>query len=441
MAVPKTLPGSSQFIKSPAGIPSAKSVTDTVTEILADIETGGETAVREWSQKLDGWNPESFRVTQATIAAAIDGLDRELRKQLDFALDNIRTFATHQLDSLRSLEVELQPGVHLGHRLVPIENVGAYIPGGRYPLIASAFMGVATAKVAGVPRVVAVAPPQPGGQGIHPVQLAAIALAGADEIYAIGGVQALGAISYGIGEFGRPVDFLVGAGNSFVTEAKRQLFGVVGIDSLAGPSELAIVADESADPKIVAADLLGQAEHGPTSEVVLVTTSDELAELVLAELDEQLKVLSTAETAAEAWRAAGAIILADSRESAAEITNEVATEHLEIQTTDNEWYFERITNYGTVFVGAEATVAFSDKAVGTNHVLPTGRAARYTGGLWAGTFLRVLTHQRSTVEGSQPTARATVAISEAEGMVGHAETARLRLTTAQGHRKGQRRTS
>jgi sulfopropanediol 3-dehydrogenase len=435
MAIPTTLPGASRFIKEPAGVPNPKSVTETVEEILADIERDGEAAVRAWSQKLDDWDPQTFRVGQATIDTAIAGLDPDLREQLDFALTNIRTFATHQLNALTPVDVELHPGVHLGHRLVPIENVGAYIPGGRYPLIASAFMGVATAKVAGVPRVVAVAPPQPGGQGIHPVQLAAIALAGADEIYAIGGVQALGAIAYGIGEFGRPVDFLVGAGNSFVTEAKRQLFGVVGIDSLAGPSELAVVADESADPAIVAADLLGQAEHGPTSEVVLVTTSEELAAGVLRELDAQLAELSTAETAAEAWRAAGALILADTRESAAEITNEIATEHLELQTIDDEWYFDRITNYGTVFVGPEATVAFSDKAVGTNHVLPTGRAARYTGGLWAGTFLRVLTHQRSTVAGSQATARATVAISEAEGMVGHAETARRRLTTANHHSK------
>jgi len=429
MSVPTSLPADSHFVKSPEGIPSAKSVTDTVAGILADIELDGEAAVRSWSEKLDGWNPDSFRVSQQTVDAAIAGLDPALRAQLDFALDNIRTFATYQLNAIQPVEVELQPGVHLGHRLVPIESVGAYIPGGRYPLIASAFMGVATAKIAGVPRVVAVAPPQPGGEGIHPVQLAAIALAGADEIYAIGGVQALGAIAHGVGELGRPVDFVVGAGNSYVTEAKRQLFGVVGIDSLAGPSELAIVADDTADPAIVAADLLGQAEHGPTSEVILVTTSDNLAQQVLIELDEQLKVLPTAETAAEAWRAAGALIVAGSKESAAQITNEIATEHLELQTIDNEWYFEHVTTYGTVFVGTEATVAFSDKAVGTNHVLPTGRAARYTGGLWAGTFLRVLTHQRTTIEGSQATARATVAISEAEGMVGHAETARRRLAT------------
>jgi sulfopropanediol 3-dehydrogenase len=429
MSVPTVLPSDSHFVKSPAGTPSAKSVADTVTGILADIEASGESAVRSWSEKLDGWSPESFRVTERIIAAAVDGLDPALREQLDFALANIRAFATHQLDALRPVDVELQPGVHLGHRLVPIESVGAYIPGGRYPLIASAFMGVATAKVAGVPRIVAVAPPQPGGEGIHPVQLAAIALAGADEIYAVGGVQALGAIAFGVRGFGRSVDFLVGAGNSYVTEAKRQLFGVVGIDSLAGPSELAIVADDTADPSIVAADLLGQAEHGPTSEVILVTTSSTLAEKVLAELDEQLRSLATADTAAEAWRTAGALIVAGSRESAASITNEIATEHLELQTADDEWYFENITNYGTVFVGPEATVAFSDKAVGTNHVLPTGRAARYTGGLWAGTFLRVLTHQRTTVEGSQATARATVAISEAEGMVGHAETARRRLVS------------
>lgn len=426
MTVPTSIPAGAKFLKEPEGVPSAAKVTDVVAEMLAEIRNQGEAAVREYSEKLDGWNPESFRVTEAEIQAAIHGLDPELRGHLEFALDNIRRFAQNQLDTLSTLDVELHPGVKLGHRLVPIENVGAYIPGGRYPLIASAFMVVATAKVAGVKTVVAVAPPQAGGR-IHPVQLAAIALAGADEIYAIGGVQALGAISYGIGEFGRPVDFLVGAGNSYVTEAKRQLFGVVGIDSLAGPSELAVVADETADPAVVATDLLGQAEHGPTSEVVLVTTSEELAHRVMDEIDRQLKTLPTAETAAEAWRAAGAVILADSPQQAAEIANDIATEHLEIQTTNDEWYFERITNYGTVFVGPEATVAFSDKAIGTNHVLPTGRAARYTGGLWVGSFLRVLTHQRSTVEGTQRVAAATAAISDAEGMVGHGDSARVRL--------------
>jgi sulfopropanediol 3-dehydrogenase len=426
MTVPKTLPSGAKFLKAPEGVPSAAKVTDAVARMLAEIRSHGEAAVRAYSEELDGWNPESFRVTEAEIQAAIGGLDPELRGHLEFALDNIRRFAQCQLATLSALEVELHPGVNLGHRLVPIENVGAYIPGGRYPLIASAFMVVATAKVAGVKRVVAVAPPQPGG-GIHPVQLAAIALAGADEVYAIGGVQALGAISYGIGEFGRPVDFLVGAGNSYVTEAKRQLFGVVGIDSLAGPSELAIVADETADPAVVATDLLGQAEHGPTSEVVLVTTSEDLAHKVMDEIDRQLQTLPTAETAAEAWRAAGAVILADSPQQAAEIANEIATEHLEIQTAHDEWYFEHITNYGTVFVGREATVAFSDKAIGTNHVLPTGRAARYTGGLWVGSFLRVLTHQRSTVEGTQRVAAATAAISDAEGMVGHGDSARVRL--------------
>jgi sulfopropanediol 3-dehydrogenase len=252
-------------------------------------------------------------------------------------------------------------------------------------------------------------------------------MAGADEIFAIGGVQALGAIAYGVEGFGAPVDFLVGAGNAYVTEAKRQLFGTVGIDSLAGPSELAIIADETADPAIVAADLLGQAEHGPTSEVVLVTTSEKLALAVEEQIGIQLKSLLTAEVAAQAWNECGAIIVTASAEDAVVVIDEIATEHLEIQAADPEWYFDRITNYGTVFVGAEATVAFSDKAVGTNHVLPTGRAARYTGGLWVGSFLRVLTHQRTTVAGSQATAKATIVISEAEGMDGHAETARRRI--------------
>jgi sulfopropanediol 3-dehydrogenase len=431
MAVPTTLPGTSRFLKRPEGVADAQGVSTAVAQILAEVRRDGLAGVRAWSERLDRWNPDDFRVDDATIKAAIEGLDPLLRAELDFALGNIRGFAQAQRASVTDLETELQPGVRLGHRLVPIENVGAYVPGGRYPLIASAFMAVATAKVAAVPRVVAVAPPQPDGSGIHRVQLAAIALAGADEVYAIGGVQALGALAHGVEGFGRAVDFLVGAGNLYVTEAKRQLFGTVGIDSLAGPSEVAVIADETADPALVAADLLGQAEHGPTSEVILVTTSRTLAERVLVEIDVQLKTLATAPTAAEAWRAAGALILADSRESAAQIANDIATEHLEIQTGDDEWYFAHVTNYGTVFVGAEATVAYSDKAVGTNHILPTGRAARYTGGLWVGSFLRVLTHQRSTVAGSQATARATIAISEAEGLVGHAETARRRLSTAE----------
>ena len=427
MAVPMALPPDSWFLKSPENLPAPEAVAEVVEEMLGTIRAGGAAAVRGYSERLDAWNPDSFRVDQQTVDAALASVEGELRRQLEFSLGNIREFAARQLATLSDLDVELQPGVHLGHRLLPIEAVGAYVPGGRYPLIASAFMTVATAKAAGVPRVVAVAPPQRGGNGIQQVQLAAIAMAGADEIYAIGGVQALGAISYGVDGFGRPVDFLVGAGNSYVTEAKRQLFGTVGIDSLAGPSELAIVADAAASPDLVAADLLGQAEHGPTSEVVLVTTSEELGRAVLRAIDEQLLVLPTADTAAKAWRDCGAIIVTGSDESAVVAINDIATEHLEIQTADPEWFFARVVNYGTVFVGAEATVAYSDKAVGTNHVLPTGRAARYTGGLWVGSFLRMLTHQRSTVVGSQPTARATVAISEAEGMHGHAETARRRL--------------
>jgi sulfopropanediol 3-dehydrogenase len=427
MAIPQTLPEGAYFVKAPGGAPESADVTHAVADMLEEMRNTGIAGVRHLSSKLDDWNPESFRVSPTEAQNAIDRLDPFLRSQLEFALGNIREFAAAQFSTLSRLDVELQPGVRLGHRLLPIQNVGSYVPGGRYPLIASAFMAIAVAKVAGVPRVVAVAPPQRDGNGIHLGQLAAIAMAGADEIYAIGGVQALAAISYGVDGFGEPVDFLVGAGNAYVTEAKRQLFGTVGIDSLAGPSELAIVADADADPAIVAADLLGQAEHGPTSEVVLVTTSMPLAEQVLVEIDAQLRVLPTAATAQAAWSDCGAIIVTSTPEDACTVIDDIATEHLEIQAEDPEWYFERISNYGTVFVGAEATVAYSDKAVGTNHVLPTGRAARYTGGLWVGSFLRVLTHQRSTVAGSQPTARATVAISEAEGMSGHAETARRRL--------------
>jgi sulfopropanediol 3-dehydrogenase len=427
MAIPQTLPDGARFTKAPAGSVQAVNVSADVREMLSGLRRRGLYEVRELSTRLDDWNPDSFRVSDAAADAAVEALDPRLRHHLEFAVSNIRAFAQAQLATMQPLDMEIHPGVNLGHRLVPIGSVGSYVPGGRYPLIASAFMAVAVAKVAGVPRVVAVAPPQKGGQGIHPVQLAAIRMAGADEIFAIGGVQALGAIAYGVEGFGAPVDFLVGAGNAYVTEAKRQLFGTVGIDSLAGPSELAIIADETADPAIVAADLLGQAEHGPTSEVVLVTTSEKLALAVEEQIGIQLKSLLTAEVAAQAWNECGAIIVTASAEDAVVVIDEIATEHLEIQAADPEWYFDRITNYGTVFVGAEATVAFSDKAVGTNHVLPTGRAARYTGGLWVGSFLRVLTHQRTTVAGSQATAKATIVISEAEGMDGHAETARRRI--------------
>lgn len=403
-----------------------REVVERVEGILRDVRTEGIPAVRRYAESLDSYTAETFLVTAEQRHAAVEGLDPELRSQIDFALEQVRAFAGHQLSCLTPLEVELQPGIRLGHRLHPIRSVGAYVPGGRYPLIASAFMTIAVAKVAGVDRVVAAAPPR-GDQGLNPVQLAAMHLAGADDIYAVGGVQGLGALAYGPGEFAPGVDMLVGAGNAYVTEAKRQLFGTVGIEALAGPSELTILTDEHADPELLTVDLLGQAEHGPTSEVVLVTTSRAVADAVLEEIPRQLASLPTSETAELAWRQRGAIILAATAEDAVTVVDHIAPEHLEIQTTDPEWYFERLDAYGTVFLGADATVAYSDKAIGTNHVLPTGRAARYTGGLWVGSFLRVLTHQRVDPEGAAAVAQATIAIAGAEGLAGHVQSAQVRL--------------
>lgn len=414
------------YLKEPREQGEVQDVSDRVSAMLADIREGGIEAVRRFSAELDGSDPETFAVGLAAREAAVEQLDDDLAFEIDYALGQVRTFARHQLETLRPLDVELHPGIRLGHRLHPVRSVGAYVPGGRYPYIASAFMTIAVAKTAGVQRVVAVAPPTREG-GLNPVQLAAMHLAGADEIYAIGGVQALAALAYGIGEMGPGVDMLVGAGNAYVTEAKRQLFGQVGIEALAGPSELAILADAGADAELIAYDLLGQAEHGPTSEVLLVTTSEEVGRAVDEAVPRLLQTLETRETAEVAWRDRGAIIVCETREDAVATMNHIAPEHLEVQTRDLDWYFERLDAYGTVFLGPDATVAYSDKAIGTNHVLPTGRAARYTGGLWVGSFIRVLTHQRVDRDAAGPVAAATKAIAGAEGLVGHALSAQVRL--------------
>ncbi len=415
-----------RYLKAPQGSGEAPDVSGRVSAMLDEIREGGIAAIRRFSAELDGWDPARFLVDLETREAAVADLDEALASQVNYALEQVRTFARHQLETLRPLDVELHPGVRLGHRLHPVRSVGAYVPGGRYPYIASAFMTIAVAKAAGVDRVVAVAPPTREG-GLNAVQLAAMHLAGADEVYAIGGVQALGALAYGIDEFAPGVDMLVGAGNAYVTEAKRQLFGQVGIEALAGPSELAILADESADPEIVAYDLLGQAEHGPTSVVVLITTSESFGRAVADAIPRQLETLETRAIAEVAWRDSGAIVVCDSREDAVATTNSMAPEHLEVQTRDLDWWFERLDAYGTVFLGPDATVAYSDKAIGTNHVLPTGRAARYTGGLWVGSFIRVLTHQRVDASATEPVATATMAIAGAEGLVGHALSAQVRL--------------
>ena len=402
-------------------------VKRTVSEMLSNIDRDPETEIRRYSRELDGWDPDSFLVDDAAIAAAADEIGDELRAHIAFAQDQVRTVAQAQRATMHDLEVETLPGVVLGHRHIPTETVGSYVPGGRYPMLASSFMTVVVPKVAGVERVIACAPPREG-QGIHPAMLYAMHTSGADDILALGGVQALAAMTYGIE--GLPeADLIVGAGNAFVAEAKRQLFGRVGIDILAGPTEIAIIADDTADPELVALDLLGQAEHGPTSPAVLITTSRAVGEAVLDHVHRWLETFPTAEVAGAAWEAHGSIAVVEGDAEAIELSDRIASEHLEVQVDPAklEHYRTALRNYGSLFLGSEATVAYGDKAVGTNHVLPTLRAGRYTGGLWVGKFLKTCTYQRLTEEGTRRVAPAVAAIAEAEHMEGHALTATHRL--------------
>jgi sulfopropanediol 3-dehydrogenase len=374
----------------------------TVESILQDVETRGDDAVRAYSEKFDRWSPPDFRLSPAAIAEIVERVDPGVRKDIEFAQRQIRIFAEAQRDALRDVEIETIPGVTLGHKNIPVQSVGCYVPGGRYPMIASAHMSILTAKVAGVPRVIACTPPYEGRA--HAETIVAMALAGADEIYILGGVQAIAAMGLGTASMA-PVDMLVGPGNAYVAEAKRQLFGRVGIDLLAGPTEILVVADDTASADMVATDLLGQAEHGPNSPAVLVTTSRALAEEVVDEIDRQLQVLPTADLAGVSWRDYGRIILVDDEEEAVEVADEIASEHVEILTRNPQYFLDRMKNYGSLFLGPETNVAYGDKVIGTNHILPTKRAARYTGGLWVGKFLKTVTYQQVTPE-------ATVTIGE-----------------------------
>ena len=402
-------------------------VRRTVSEMLARIEADPEAEIRRYSRELDGWEPGSFRVDDATLDRAAEQIDESLREHIAFAQRQVRGFAEAQRATMTDLEVEPLPGVVLGHRHIPVQTVGSYVPGGRYPMLASSFMTIVVPKVAGVDRVVACAPPR-RGEGIHPAMLYAMSTSGADDILALGGVQALAAMTYGI-EGLPPADLIVGAGNAYVAEAKRQLFGQVGIDLLAGPTEIAIIADESADAELVALDLLGQAEHGPTSPAVLITTSRALGERVLDHVHGWLETFPTREVAGAAWEAHGSIAVVADDDEAIELSDRIASEHLEVQVEPSklEDYRMRLRNYGSLFLGAEATVAYGDKAVGTNHVLPTLRAGRDTGGQWIGKFLKTCTYQRLTEEGTRAIAPAVAAIAHAEHMEGHALTATHRL--------------
>jgi sulfopropanediol 3-dehydrogenase len=416
-----------QYLKKPEPVDddSGAGVRRAVEEILSAVEHEGGAGVRRHSERLDGWNPESFRVTPDEIASAEAAVSEQLREYIDFSIEQVRGFAQRQLASMSEFEAETLPGVWLGQKHIPIDSVGAYSPGGRYPLIASSIMTIAVPKVAGVARVVAAAPPRQGG-GIHPPQLYAMAASGADEILCLGGVQALGAMAYGFDDLD-PVDFVVGAGNQYVTEAKRQLFGVVGIDLLAGPSEILIIADDSANPELVAIDLLGQAEHGPNSPCWFITTSRGLADAVLDEIDRWLSRWPTADIAGRAWADHGVVAVCGDDEEMLSLADDFAAEHVEVHTREPNWYLERLRNFGSLFLTAHTTVAYGDKAIGTNHVLPTLGASRYTGGLWVGKFLKTVTYQRANAEGSALVAPAVTAICEAEHLAGHALTARYRL--------------
>ena len=368
--------------------PDDSPVREAVAEILRKVKSGGESAVREFSRKFDDWDPPSFRLSDDEIAACVESLPLQVREDILFAQAQVRNFAKAQLESVRPVEVETLPGVILGHRHIPVANVGCYVPGGKYPMVASAHMSVVTAKVAGVPRVAACAPPFRGGP--VPAIVAAMHLGGADEIYCVGGAHAVAGLACGaLG--GAPADMLAGPGNAFVAEAKRQLFGEAGLDLLAGPTETLIIADDSCDAELAAADLLGQAEHGPTSPATLLTTSESLAREVPAEIARQLKILPTAEIAGAAWRDHGGIILCDSDDEMAAESDRIAAEHVQVMTRDPDFFLNRLTNYGALFLGAETNVAYGDKVIGTNHTLPTRRAARYTGGLWVGKFLKTCT--------------------------------------------------
>ncbi|MCA3443077.1 MAG: histidinol dehydrogenase [Rhodobacter sp.] len=396
-----------------------------VEDILARIEAEGDTAVRALSTQFDGWTPESFRLTEPEIEAALSKVSRQDLDDIRFAQAQVRNFAEVQRAALRDVEVETLPGVILGHRNIPVNSVGCYVPGGKYPMVASAHMSVVTAKVAGVKRVVASAPPFKGAP--HPAIVAAMHLAGADEILVLGGIQAVGAMALGTQSIA-PVDMLVGPGNAFVAEAKRQLYGRVGIDLFAGPTETLIIADDSVDAEICATDLLGQAEHGPTSPAILLTTSEKLARATMAEVERLLKILPTAEIAARAWADFGEVIVVDSDAGMVAEADRIASEHVQVMTRDPEYFLQNMTNYGALFLGPRTNVAYGDKVIGTNHTLPTRGAARYTGGLWVGKFLKTCTYQRVTTDAASALIGEKCSrLCMLEGFAGHAEQANVRV--------------
>jgi sulfopropanediol 3-dehydrogenase len=402
-----------------------RKVRDIVEATLADIEQRGDAAVRELSIKFDNWDRADYRLSAAEIQDCIDSLSPQDLKDIAFAQAQVRNFAQIQRESMRDVEVETLPGVILGHRNIPLNSAGCYVPGGKYPLLASAHMSVITAKVAGVPRIITCAPPFQGKPA--PAIVAAQAMAGADAIYALGGIQAVGAMALGTGSID-PVDILVGPGNAFVAEAKRQLYGRVGIDLFAGPTETLIIADESVDGELCATDILGQVEHGPDSPGVLLTNSEKLARETMAEIERLLQILPTAEHARKAWETYGEVIVAESYEEMVRIADDIASEHVQVMTQDPDYFLRNMTNYGALFLGPRTNVAFGDKVIGTNHTLPTKKAARFTGGLWVGKFLKTCTYQKVlTDEASALVGEYCSRLCGLEGFAGHGEQANIRV--------------
>ena len=401
------------------------SIEETVRSILGDIRERGDAALEHYSGHFDNWSPENFRLSEEEIDAAISKLNKSEIEDIRFAQNQIKNFAQKQLETMNELEVETLPGVFLGHKHIPIENVGCYVPGGRYPMVASAHMSVLTAKVAGAKRVIACAPPYNGGA--HPATIAAMHFAGADEIYLIGGVQAIGAMGIGTEKI-EPVNMIVGPGNSYVAEAKKQMFGEIGIDLIAGPTETLVIADDTSDGEICATDLLGQAEHGPTSPAILITDSERLAEDTLSEIDRLLKILPTANITKGSWENFGEVILCSDQEDMLIEANKLAYEHVQVMTKDPSYFLKNLKNFGSLFLGQETNVAYGDKVIGTNHTLPTKEASKYTGGLWVGKFLKTCTYQR--VENKDTSAQIGEVCSRLcmlEGFAGHAEQANIRV--------------
>lgn len=400
-----------------------------VETTLADIAARGDAAVRELSRKFDSYDPPSFRLSEQEIERLIGQVKKRDLDDIRFAQAQVRAFAEHQKASMRDIEVETMPGVILGHRNIPVQSVGCYVPGGKFPMVASAHMSVVTAKVAGVPRIIASAPPQKTAEGVgpHPAIVAAMHMGGATEIYCLGGMQAVGAMALGTATIA-PVDMLVGPGNAFVAEAKRQLYGRVGIDLFAGPTETMVIADETVDGELCATDLLGQAEHGYNSPAVLITNSEKLARATMAEIDRLLKILPTRDTAAKSWADYGEVILCDTYEEMLSEANRIASEHVQVMTSRDDWFLTHMHSYGALFLGARTNVSYGDKVIGTNHTLPTKRAGRYTGGLWVGKFLKTHTYQRVTTDQASALIGAYCSrLCMLEGFVGHAEQANIRV--------------